>query len=384
MKKRRNRDYWLIVLIIAGIFILTGISMGWIPFLSGREDDPSLISITETESSQQLSISHAIEVPYTWQEEIDERNIIHAEIDIPDAIREQGFRKASAKTIEVDSESVLSLLEDYYHPYQTEEYEDVIQYRGEDELYLYIPKPGNLGISVTSTLRDYIYMAYRDNAGTEEYNRELYSINGELEGFSLEECKKKMREICSEIGIPGEVGITYRALDYRMMEEQAEELHMDGSVTKPDYNWTSSDNSYHCTISQLCNDIPVIQTYILAAYADILNYGDHTCVLNQERIISMFVYEVYDIAYEQDYEILLSFSEILDKYKASTELMLPDYNTEITDITMRVVALSQGGGIYKMTPVWIFYGTGFIDVEGELVTFPYAVIINGITGEEIK
>ena len=383
MKKRRNRDYWLIVLIIAGIFILTGISMGWIPFLSGREDDPSLISITETESSQQLSISHAIEVPYTWQEEIDERNIIHAEIDIPDAIREQGFRKASAKTKEIDSESILTLLEDYYHPYQSEEYDDVIQYRGEDALYLYIPKQGNLGISVTSTLRDYIYMAYKENPREEGYNRELYSINGELEGFSLEECKKKMREICSEIGIPGEIGITYRALDYRMMEEQAEELHMDGSVTKPDYNWTPSDNSYHCTISQLCNDIPVIQTYMLTAYADILNYGDHTCVLNKERIISMYVNEVYEIIYEQGYEKLLDFSEILDKYRGCTELILSEYSTEVTDITLRVIALSQGKGIYKMTPIWIFYGTSYGDASGEIIAVPYAVMINALTGEEI-
>lgn len=226
-------------------------------------------------------------------------------------------------------------------------------------------------------------MAYRDNPREDGYNRKLYSVNGELEGFSLDECKKRMQEICSEIGMSGEVGITYRALDYKTMEVQAEELHMDGSLTKPDYSWTPSDNSYHCTISQLCNDILIVHTYILAAYADILNYGDHTCVLNRERIISMNVYEVYEIAYKQDYEKLLDFSEILDKYKACTELRLPDYSTEVTDITMRVIASSQGKNIYKMTPVWIFYGTSYCDMDGEISTSPYAVIINGLTGVEI-
>lgn len=377
MKERGNKGYIAIIVLAVSILLLAGESIGWFHFLPGRAQSPSRAS----SDNQQVIESYSIEIPNSWQEEIDEINRIDAIVNVPDSIREQGFKKTIATVVKGDQANILSLFEEYYHPYMGEEDDSDIQYRGEDDLYLYFPKLETYSVTASSKLREYIYMAYREQPQLEDYNRELYSTDIDLEGFTLEECSQKLKQICDTLKLTGELSITYRALDYKTMEKEAYELDMDGTVTKPDYEWTASDNSYLCTISQSCNEIPVINSYALEAYGDILNYGNHICLLNKERIIFLYVDEVYDIQYDEEYEELLSFSEIIDKYKKSVQLKIMGGNTSISDITMRVISVNQGNGTYQMIPVWIFYGTHYYE-DG--IEIPHAVIINGLTGEEIE
>ncbi|GEM_PF-2097565 len=381
MNERGYKKYLAIILLAVSIILLAGKSMGWFPFLQGGAQSPSKQSSSINEDNKNVNKSYSIDIPTIWKEEIDEQNKINAVINVPDSIREQGFKKANATVVKGDQANILSLFEEYYHPYRGEEDEADIQYRGKDDLYLYFPKLESYNVTASSKLREYIYMAYREQPQLEDYNRNLYYTDIDLEGFTLLDCKEKLRNIVNTLNLTEELSITYRALDYKIMEKEAYEMDMDGTVTKPDYEWSASDNSYLCTISQICNKIPIINSYALESYGDILNYGNHICLLNKERIIYLYVDEIYKIQYEDNYEEILSFSDIIDKYKRSVQLKSIDRSTNISDITMRVITVDNGNGKYQLIPVWVFYGTLNYDDGTEI---PLAIFINALTGEEIE
>lgn len=322
---------------------------------------------------------HSIQVPDSWKEEIAPNNRIDAAIVVPESIRENGFRSATAEIKSVDNESVLLALEEYYHPWKEEEYEYVILYLGEDGMYLYLPKSEG-EVSMVTDFRDYLFMAYRDGL-TEYYNRDLYPVDQDLENFTLSECDKILFDFFGYVGLEGEVEIIHRALDYETMEREAIELHMDGSDTKPDYLWTSDDNSYYCTVSQTCNGLSLIPAYYLQAYGDIINVGGHTFGVNRGRLVSFNLNEIYDIRYGEQYENLMDFSDILEKYRQYSSLAMQVNETVVTDITMRVIAVDQRDGICQVLPIWIFYGYKKYVMEDVIIETPHAVVINAITGE---
>ncbi len=383
MKKRKSRDIVLIVIVMASICIFALKSMGIFSAQPAEGKNSSLVTSEDMPEIEETNTDITMEVPSVWKEKIDEYNSIDAVVNIPDDIRKNGFQKATATLVDIKEKNVLTLLEDYYHPYKESEDEELILYRGADELYFYYSKIKDGGISVSSKLREYIYMAYEENMGTEYYNRDKYSTEEELENFPLKECREKLEEICEKVGIEGDTYIVNRALDYRIMQEEAVELHMDGTDTIPDYDWSLSDNCYHCTIFQLCNGIQVIPSHALRSSNDIFNLGSNICVINKERIVNMYIDKVYKISYEAENEKLMEFSDILDIYRKNAGLMLQDYSTKITTIDMRVIPIEEENGTYHMIPIWIFYGTISSELEGEIITGTHVVCINAITGEEL-
>ena len=376
----KNANYVLIAIIVIGIGLLFWFEPGRNSIQPERKNQNASPESLDYAAERE---NYSIYIPDKWEEKIDEYNRIEAIITVQDCIRENGFQKAEAKIVDINQERLLSLLEKYYHPQKGEEDEWVIQYSGKDNMYLYFFKNTEGGVteaSLTSSFRNYVSMAYREEL-TEDYNRNLYPIDEQLENFPLEDCDNMISAFCKSIGFSGDIHIIHRTLDYKIMKDEAEELHQNGTKTKPDYRWSPDDNSYYCTISQLCNQIPVIPSFYLTSYADILNAGGHKCLLNSERIASFYVYDIYEIQYEEEYEKLLKFSDIIEQYKKYASIALQDYETVITDITMRVLAIKQGGGKYKMTPVWIFYGyweNTAGDVKGE-----HAVFINAVTGARL-
>ena len=375
MKKYIN--YCLIGFIVICILVSIFLDPKKIFSKSEKEADPSPVSAIVTE--EQHAEQFFIDVPDKWTEVIDDKNSIYARIDVPDTISTKGFRKAFATKKDIPEEPLLALMEDY-HPYQEFVADDMIQYLGDDNMHLFFNKEPLVGISFTCSTYDYYSMAYRDGL-TYDYNRDKYAIDQEVEGFSLEECDDRIRNLCTSIGMDGEIQIVHRALDYRIMKEEAIELHMDGTQTRPDYAWSQADNGYRCSISQLCNDIPVIDSTIIRFRGDILNSTDHWCFLNRERYIDFLFNDIYDIQYEDTYGKLLDFPEIIEKYKEYTGLTIQDCSTEITNIIMRVMPADQGNGSYEMIPLWVFYGNSYYEEDD--MEMAYVVIINAITGERL-
>lgn len=393
-----NKNYILIALIVICIGLLLWIEPGKNSTLPDKEggtvstqpeEESAAFSPTSvsdmTVSETNIYEKYSIQVPDSWKEDIDEYNSIDAEITIPDYIKEKGFRKSYADIIVINQERLLALLEDYYHPHKEIDDEYVIQYLGNDDMYLYFFKDtgGGTGASLSSAFRNYVDMAYRETLG-DGYNRDLYPIDEDLENFSIDDCDSMISDFCSSVGIGGEIEVIHRALDYKMMETEALELHMDGTWTKPDYQWTPKDSSYYCTISQLCNGIAIIPSYFLELSGDILNQGGHSCIINSERIAMFYVGDIYDIRYGDDYEDLMEFSYIVEKYKQYATLGRQDYETVVTDITMRVFAINQGNGNYKMVPVWIFNGYWSMTADTtEDVKGNHTIFINAVTGERL-
>ena len=97
-KQKRSKDIVILIIIIAGIFVCIGSSLGWLYLGSGRagEPSPSVFSNHQEEVDSGSNFDfRPIEVPKLWEEVIDERNSISAAIHIPDGFREYGFLKAS-------------------------------------------------------------------------------------------------------------------------------------------------------------------------------------------------------------------------------------------------------------------------------------------------
>ncbi len=369
---KRKKTYFFIMCIVLGIGVFLWFVCG--RKFTHREEERESIS----QESVNAKTDFSLQIPASWDEEVDLYHRIDAVITVPERITRDGFRSASAETKWVNQEGVLLSLEAYYHPQKGIEDEQVIQYTGEDHMYLYFYQTGD--VSLTSTLRDYIFMAYHEEL-TEDYNRDQYPVDQALDNFTLQDCDERLRDFCDSIGMEGEVDIVHRSLDYKTMEKEARELHPDGTRTRPDYPWTCDDNSYYCTFSQTCNDIPIIPAFYLQAYGDVLNASGHTCLLNQERLISFYLTEVYDIQYGENYENLMEFTDILERYRQYVRTADKNFETVVTDITMRAMVLQQEDGSEQVTPIWIFYG--YWKNSTDDVTGSHAVFINAVTGERL-
>lgn len=375
--RRKIINYGIIGLLIISIIALIYFDNAWELIKPGIVTLNS-VSDTISEEEEQV-ITYGIEIPYNWTEIIDEKNCIDAVVDVPDIIRTKGFQKAVGVAKEVSREKALTIVETYYHPVYDGEDEYSVHYTGEDGMYFSFQKKVGSAYLMTDTYL-YIRMAYRDGMA-EDYNRDLYAVDSDLDSFSIEECDERLGNIFEKLGLCGDVNITHRALDYRIMEQEAVELHMDGTETKPDYDWSENDDSFLCVVSQTCNGISVIPTWQFTTPADILNVGAHTFVLNKDRVIGLDVDDIYDIEYMQEWEELLEFPDVLELFRRSPKLFTNVHYKEITDISLRVIAVADGENGYRMTPVWIFYG--YWTDEDKTFEAPFAVIMNAITGEEL-
>ena len=371
--------------ILIGLVILCIVAFLWInpkilfQSLMGDSVFPSTPEYNPVEENQNQNQSKGIAIPDSWVEEIDDKNSINAVIEVPENIKTDGFKQAAGKLLEINERGIVQLLEEDYHPEKSLDNEEITRYQGKDEMYLYFHKEHADEVTLTSQLASYISMAYREGRTT-DYNRDKYAAEADLEGFSLEECDEQIRQLCLAAGIEGEIETIHRALDYQTMAEEARELHMDGSTTKPNYSWSALDNSYYCTVSQLCNGIPVIPPYLLTAFGDVLNAGSHTCIVNKERIVSFYLDEIYEMRYGEEHLTFLSFPEILQRYRECVTSTLQTYETEVTNITLRVMAIGSEE-VRELVPVWVFFGTYSVADEGTIA--PHAVFLNAITGERL-
>lgn len=378
MDRKKIINAGIISLLVLGVLALLFFDNKW------ELVEPQNIVLEDPENifedKMEAQKSYSIEIPYDVYEEIDENNWIDAVVDVPDSIRTKGFQKAKGTVKKIDQEKVLGIIEDYYHPVFEGEDDYDIRYSGEDGMYFSFQKVVGSAYLMTDT---YIILrtAYQDSIGDSYYNRDLYALESDLSNFTVDECDQVLQEIYERFGIKGEVNVIHRALDYQTMEDEAVELRMDGTETKPDYDWSEDDNSYYCTISQSCNGVSVIPSWRFQSVADILNAGAHTIVLNKDRVVGLNIEAIYDIKYQQEYEDLLEFSEVLNLYKQSPTINKYSYCKKITDISLRVIPVAEKGDLYTLAPVWVFYGKWFD--EQQTFEAPFAIILDAVTGEEL-
>ncbi len=388
MRKKRNahkkRDIFFTAFLLMAILIC----MGWAATgnsFGSRKNQGEISEAAENINNNNLKenqkmISKPMEIPKSYKEELDDQNKIDAVISIPENIREKGFRQAWGQKSFPDRETMLQLFGEY-DLYEGEEYKNVEQYRGADNMYLYYPRIEEEGFSAITDFAMLVRSAFRNQVGVPNFNRDKYVKEGNLGNFTLEECREILKELSRDIGMGDSVSMTCYALDYQTMSEEAMLLDMDGNITKPDHRWSDSDNCFYCEISQLCNGIPVISASDVMGAADIIECGEVDCIIKKDRIADLSFSNIYSISYSENYEELLSFDEILQRYRDMLESREMVYQTCITDITMRVLPTADGGDRYKMHPVWVFYGHDSTEVEGELMEGPYAVFFDGVTGD---
>lgn len=374
---RKLKKYCPFLMICLAIFALGWNQFHKRSFPSERESIPSQNSPAADAEAQPAL--YGIEVPAEWSEQIDERNRIDAVINIPDTIREEGFRSAYATAVLPSREGLLEFLEDFHLSF-VEDYATTTQYMGESGSILNFSNEGFSPFTYFSTeKRDYVSMAYR-NGLTADYNRDCYSADAQLPDFSWQECDAWIDGLMSAAGSGGDVWTKRWALDHETMEREAVELHIDGTETRPDYAWSGEDDCYYCEFSQTCSGVPIIPSYMVQYWGDILNMLSHDCIVGRNGFFSFSLYEFYELSYTGEYENLLSFEEILGRYRQVIGLMDRDYDTLLTDITMRVIPVPSGNEQYRMRPVWLF--CGYEQWEEGTDDF-YVVFLDALTGEQL-
>lgn len=370
--KKRFIDYVVVISIILGLGFCIFADMRFFVQESESEKTHSLIP----EQGDLEIKSYAVNVPYEWKETIYENHSICANIDVPECIREQGYQRATAVQKEIQFEN----LEDIFKEYELEEEnlpDGTVRYKGLKNSFLNIYEGTFI---FTNEYHIYIGMAYNDVTFMDSYNADKYSVEKDLEEFSLEECNINLNKIFESMQMDGEVTIFRRSLDHQTMEQEAVELHHDGSESKPDYEWSVSDDCYYCQISQLCNDIPIIPNESFLYWTNILYDSMHVIVLREDGIVKMVCNEVLDISYEDTYEELVDFSEIMENYRESAVDVPKEQRIEITDITLRVRLKETDEGKYDLIPMWVFYGTQEIDGTW---SYPYVVVYDALTGDKV-
>ena len=274
-----------------------------------------------------------------------------------------------------------------------------MRYDGEDEFVLIYDEITRSFTMSTQSSR-LVNTAYRDGL-TIDYNRNRYKVDSALDHFPLDICDARIQEFFRAVGLNADLWIRHWGLDYETMSGESLEYHQDGTKTVPDHIWTEADNCYHCSVSQMCNRIPLIPSYTLQASADIINVGNHSCELNCDRFIMFSLGEIYEITYSDEWLTLMDFEEIVRKYKKYQEAssLLEKAYMEVTDITMRAIPVAKKDDGYELVPVWIFYGyvpSAYEEIYFNMINMgvmsaleePYldqnfAVIINAVTGEQL-
>lgn len=370
--KKRAIDYIVAIFIILGLSFCILTDMSFFVMESESEETHSLISEQEDEETK----NYALDVPYEWDEIIYENHSICANIDVPEIIREKGYQKATA----VQKDNQFENLVPIFKGYELEEDilpDGIVRYKGLNESYLNIYEGCFIFTNIYSI---YVGMAYNDITFMDSYNADKYAVETDLDEFSLQECDDKLEEIFEYMQLDSDITVFRRSLDHKTMEQEAVELHHDGSESKPDYTWSISDDCYYCQISQLCNDIPIIPNDSFLYWTNILYDRMHTIVLREDGVVKMVCNEVFEISYEDNYEELVDFSEIMQKYRDSAVDVPKEQRIEITDITLRVRAMKNDEGNYDLLPMWIFYGTQEIDGTW---SYPYVVVFDALTGDVV-
>lgn len=374
---KRIMSYLLIVCIVVGIGLLL--------FKESNKDfarsERETASLSPASEERDGETDFSVQIPDSWKEEIGSNNRIDAAITVPESIRREGFRSADAEIKTLDREKILSLLEEDYRPRKTTENENLTQYTGTGGMFLNFDKYGNADMVTDFYL--YFAMSYCDQQVLERYNRDLYPVDQDFENFTVAECDDIIAAFCESAGIEGDISMVHRVIDYRIMKEEALELHPDGTENRPDYPWSADDNSYYCQFSQTCNGLSILPIFYLQANADILNASGHSCLVNRRKLCAFNLSEIYSIRYRESYENLMEFSEILEKYRQYMSMEPQVYETMITDITMRAIAVSQGNGEYRITPVWIFYGCQKVAEDDSDPYYQAIVIMDAVTGERL-
>lgn len=328
----------------------------------------------------------SLEIPDAYQEVLNGNHEIDAQVNVPDCIREKGFREAWAVPASNDHQTVLSLFEEYA-PRQVEVddsmTEKLCRYEGEDGFFLLLFY-GDSHASMSSRQGDCIKMAYRYDERTDGYNRELYSLTQQLASFPRRECEERIRAMCRALGVKGDYKVAARLMEHETMEREAVQLNKDGTEQKPDYTFGEADDGYFCTISQLCNDIPVLYSYSAGLVeSDVLNYGPIECYLTKERIPFLYVDYAFDITYGESYLKLLPFTRVVERYWETRELEAATKHSRITRIELRALAVQDGTHSCRIEPVWFFAGYEWNDGEISLPEMPFSVGIHAVTGEEV-
>ncbi len=321
-----------------------------------------------------------IEIPYAYEKQISDRTNINAEIEVPDTIREEGFYTASAELLNYDDSQVEGL---FWNKDNTKE--EMYPEDGGKAIYglngdfLFV---SSTYLSYYTSWAQYPECAFYSDIRTEDYNRNLYKKDMDFSFKSREEVKEELDQVLNQLGVE-EAVYDFYALDYQTMESEAIVYDIDGGSEKPDYSWSEKDNCYYIYICQTCNGVPLLSGRTQELNEMVKNHATVDVLYNMDGIAEFWGKYLYKIKYDDKIRPLYDFDAIVSVFQQKQELMLAEYDTVIDSISLYALPTEQKNGTYEIQPVWIFSGNSYWTENGEDYTYPYAMIIDAVSGEEI-
>lgn len=210
----------------------------------------------------------------------------------------------------------------------------------------------------------------------------MYEKDTDFSFQSREEVKEELDKVLNQLGIDGAVYDFY-ALDYQTMEREAIVYDMDEGSEKPDYTWSEKDNCYYIYIQQTCNEVPLLSGEIQELNEMVKEYSTFNVLYNFDGIAEFTGRNLYKIEYGEEIQPLLDFDTVVSIFQEKQELLLSDYDTVIDSISLYALPVEQKDSSYEILPVWIFSENTYGTLDEKEYTYPYTMIINAISGEEI-
>lgn len=215
-----------------------------------------------------------------------------------------------------------------------------------------------------------------------------YGIENFQEEFlfsSVEKSEEQVISIIEQLGFQDELYMKYAAIPYTTAQQWEEHLNVDGEREESLYkqSWSETDNAYIFYGYQQVQKLPVCSELMLLggelSRMNVLNAPVHA-IVTEEGIISLELYDLYQISVGERRIQFCSFDEIAESVERKLNDMLDETTYHITLARLCLVVRHGTNQLYEVVPAWYLEGSEYCgeDVSGDFIMF-----VNAETCKEI-
>lgn len=351
-------------LILFGSCFLTAV------FFYGSTVSAETLSHLEKEILPELCISADIDVPEEFSEGIAETINVKRKTFTVDQVENILWNGRMIEKRDTETE---------YQEADIGKYEITTLY-GVDGSFLDV---GGAALTFYDSLYNNLCNALHTNPMTNSYNLDKFTEQ-ELEFMSRAECKEKVRDILSLLGVSFASDVKCYALDAVTLQNEECAIDIDGKRHEEEEKgmWTVEDECYYFQLSQEFNGVCVLDN----GYGDYFNGNGIPptkieVIYGSGGLVYLNILNAYDVIKgSEKSEKIQNIDDLENELKKKYELLIRNGCDEVTDIKMRYIPYNSDNYSFSFIPVWIVRIE--TPVEG-MDNYVMDLLFHAITGKEL-
>lgn len=322
-----------------------------------------------------------VELPDMYEAEMD-RVKFHTKVVVPEEFNQDALMKTTARKRLPDTDKVKAHFEEKIQGQKIKEkFDDPPEKEGEAPYYSILTEEGT-NFNIADGIRFNTPTAYffqgvlsYDNAGNLPGE---YREPREIPEFLEEEAWEMVEKELFALGYEVEGERESIALPHTFSEEKEYWLAHDGETEQSAYKeeWTGEDDSWYFLMHQNLQGLPVHSEYVFLDNTDIDMPMHFLC--SRRGVEEIYIEYYFDFQEEKERVYLLPFEKIAETVAERNNELLTTGEYEVSKAVLCQFVI-QDGKEYEVTPAWI---VDAIETDEEGV-YPFTMIVNAVTGEEI-